>query len=67
VTRPSIYTRTRVREQTPSGGMLPSIRTAYTLAQREALNALAESRPTLERYLQERQRILAPSWTSTTR
>jgi hypothetical protein len=67
VTRPSIYTRTRVREQTPSGGMLPSIRTTYTLPQREALNALAESRPTLQQYLRERQRILAPGWTPTNR
>jgi hypothetical protein len=41
------------------GGMLPSFRTAYPLATREALAQLAESRPTPEVYASERARILA--------
>jgi hypothetical protein len=39
--------------------MLPSFRTTYTLATREALAGLAESNPTPERYASERARILA--------
>jgi hypothetical protein len=43
----------------PGGGCLPVYRTTYTLAQRKALNALAESNPTPEEYRQERARILS--------
>ena len=40
------------------GGMLPSIRTTYTLHIREALHALAESNPSPHHYATERARIL---------
>ncbi len=41
-----------------SGGILPSLRTAYSLEQRRALWSLAMSNPTPERYASEKARIL---------
>jgi len=41
-----------------TGGLLPSLRTHYPLAVREALAALAEQRPPWPLYLRERERIL---------
>ena len=40
------------------GGSMPSLRTTYPAHVRRALNDLAESNPTPERYRAERERIL---------
>lgn len=40
------------------GKFLPTYRTTYSLAVREALHALAESNPTPDQYHRERARIL---------
>ena len=50
------------RRGTHEGALLPSIRTHYTRQQREALHALAESRPDPITYARERARILQPHY-----
>ena len=54
----SIYRESKATNER-SGGCMPTIRTTYPLATREALATLAESNPTPAVYASERARILA--------
>lgn len=57
--RVSVYDRRKkVRTETRGGGSMLQWRTTYTKAQREALNDLAISEPTMEEYLRRKAEIL---------